>query len=58
MVKKNNQVIFDRNEVIKFLAERQEAIIASGARVIKINEKAKELKEEVEKTNKKLRFLL
>lgn len=58
MVKKNDQISFDRDEVIKFLAERQEAIIASGARVFKINEKMEELKKEVEKTNEKLRFLL
>ncbi|MDP3027025.1 MAG: hypothetical protein Q8N63_04915 [Nanoarchaeota archaeon] len=58
MVKENNQIILDRNSVECFLVEKEKGMVASGARIIEINKKTEELKEKVEKTDKRLRFLL
>jgi len=58
MPKKDNTIVLDRDEVTKFLFEKEKAITASGARVVMLNEKADKLIKEVKRTDKKLRLML
>ncbi len=58
MAKNNDEISFNRAEVVKFLAEREKAIAASGARILMLTEKAEELGKRVKETDKKLRLML
>ncbi len=57
-MRKGNKIILNREEVTKFLAEREKASIESCARVVVMNKEAEQLKEEVMETDKKLMRLI